>query len=49
MILFQSSPVEIAKRRRKAVSNYEKFLSSSMTSPESTSAKRKLPRIENMK
>jgi len=49
MILFQSSPVEIAKSSKKALSNVVKFLSSIRTFPYFTLLNMKLPMIENIK
>ena len=49
MILFQSSPVETAKRRRKLVSNTVKFLYSLITSPYLTPLNMNWPRVARMK
>ena len=49
MILFQSSPVETAKRRRNELEKLLKFLRSSITSPDLTILNMKTPKIENIK
>ena len=49
MILFQSSPVEIAKSNWKLMWKFVKFFHSSMTTPSSMSAKRLLPSTALMK
>ena len=49
MILFQSSPVETAKRRRNELEKLLKFFRSSITSPDLTSPNMKTPKMENMK
>lgn len=49
MIRFQSSPVDNANKRRKALKKLLKFLRSSSTSPSVTSPNMNTPRIENIK
>lgn len=49
MILFQSSPVVMANRSKKASKKLLKFLRSSITSPDLMFPNMNTPRIENMK
>lgn len=49
MILFQSSPVVMAKSSKKALKKLLKFLRSSITSPDLTFPNINTPSIENIK